>query len=140
MKTCIYLRKSRQDEELEKKEDTDTLARHRSTLLSVAKKQNLDIVEIKEEIVSGGSISSRPKMLQLLDEVKNNTYDAVLCIDLDRLGRGGMQDQGLILDTFKESHTLIITPDKTYDLNNELDEEMTRIKIILCSKRVKNDN
>lgn len=137
MKTCIYLRKSRQDEELEKKEDTDTLARHRSTLLSVAKKQNLDIVEIKEEIVSGGSISSRPKMLQLLDEVKNNTYDAVLCIDLDRLGRGGMQDQGLILDTFKESHTLIITPDKTYDLNNELDEEMTEFKSFFARRELK---
>lgn len=137
MKTCIYLRKSRQDEELEKKEDTDTLARHRSTLLDVAKKQNLDIVEIKEEIVSGGSISSRPKMLQLLDEIKNNTYDAVLCIDLDRLGRGGMQDQGLILDTFKESNTLIITPDKTYNLNNELDEEMTEFKSFFARRELK---
>ena len=121
----MYLRKSRQDEELEKKENTDTLARHRSTLLAVAKKQHLDIIEVKEEIVSGGSISSRPKMIDLLDEVKSNMYDAVLCMDIDRLCRGGMQDQGLILDTFKDSHTLIITPNKTYNLNNELDEEMT---------------
>ena len=28
MKVCMYLRKSRQDEELEKRENTDTLARH----------------------------------------------------------------------------------------------------------------
>lgn len=137
MKTAIYLRKSRQDEELEKKEDTDTLARHRSTLLSIAKKQHLDIIEVKEEIVSGGSINSRPKMIELLEEVKNNMYDAVLCMDLDRLGRGGMQDQGLILDTFKESHTLIITPDKTYDLNNELDEEMTEFKSFFARRELK---
>lgn len=137
MKTAIYLRKSRQDEELEKRENTDTLARHRSTLLSIAKKQHLDIIEVKEEIVSGGSIASRPKMLELLDEVKNNDYDAVLCMDLDRLGRGGMQDQGLILDTFKESHTLIITPDKTYDLNNDLDEEMTEFKSFFARRELK---
>lgn len=137
MKTAIYLRKSRQDEELEKRENTDTLARHRSTLLTIAKKQHLDIIEVKEEIVSGGSVASRPKMLELLEEVKNDKYDAVLCMDLDRLGRGGMQDQGLILDTFKESNTLIITPDKTYDLNNDLDEEMTEFKSFFARRELK---
>ena len=137
MKVAMYLRKSRQDEELEKKENTDTLARHRSTLLQVAKKQYLDIIEVKEEVVSGGSISNRPKMIELLEEVKNNMYDAVLCMDLDRLGRGGMQDQGLILDTFKESNTLIITPDKVYDLNNELDEEMTEFKAFFARRELK---
>ena len=74
MKTCIYLRKSRADEELEKKEDVDTLARHRSTLLEVAKKQDLNVTEIKEEVVSGDSIAKRPKMIQLLEEVENK-YD-----------------------------------------------------------------
>lgn len=137
MKTCIYLRKSRQDEEIEKRENADTLSRHRSTLLSVSKRMNLDIIEVKEEIVSGGSIASRPKMLELLEEVRNNKYDAVLCMDLDRLGRGGMQDQGLILDTFKESNTLIITPDKVYDLNNELDEEMTEFKAFFARRELK---
>ena len=137
MKVCMYLRKSRQDEELEKRENTDTLARHRSTLLEVAKKQHLDIIEVHEEIVSGGSIASRPKMLKLLEEVRNNMYDAVLCMDLDRLGRGGMQDQGLILDTFKETNTLIVTPDKTYDLNNELDEEMTEFKSFFARRELK---
>ncbi len=39
-------------------------------------------------------------------------YDAVLCMDLDRLSRGRMKDQGSILDTFRESDTLIITPEK----------------------------
>lgn len=137
MKTAMYLRKSRQDEELEKRENTDTLSRHRATLLQVARKHHLDIIEVKEEIVSGGSVADRPKMLQLLEEVKNNMYDAVLCMDLDRLGRGGMQDQGLILDTFKESNTLIITPDKTYNLNNELDEEMTEFKAFFARRELK---
>ena len=72
MKVAMYLRKSRQDEELEKRENADTLARHRSTLLEVARKQHLDIIQVKEEVVSGGSIANRPKMIELLDEVKNN--------------------------------------------------------------------
>lgn len=137
MKTCIYLRKSRADEELEKKENVDTLSRHRSTLLEVAKKQNLNVVEIKEEIVSGDSIAKRPKMIQLLEEVENNLYDAVLCMDIDRLGRGDMQDQGRILNTFKETNTLIITPDKTYNLNNDLDEEMTEFKTFFARRELK---
>lgn len=137
MKTCIYLRKSRADEELEKKEKVDTLSRHRSTLLEVSKKQNLDIVEIKEEIVSGDSIAKRPKMIQLLEEVENNLYDAVLCMDIDRLGRGDMQDQGKIINTFKQSNTYIVTPDKTYNLNNELDEEMTEFKTFFARRELK---
>lgn len=137
MKTCIYLRKSRADEELEKKENVDTLARHRSTLLEVAKKQDLNIVEIKEEVVSGDSIAKRPKMIQLLEEVENNTYDAVLCMDIDRLGRGDMQDQGKIINTFKESNTLIVTPDKIYNLNNDLDEEMTEFKTFFARRELK---
>ena len=137
MKTCIYLRKSRADEELEKKEDVDTLARHRSTLLEVAKKQDLNIVEIKEEVVSGDSIAKRPKMIQLLEEVEQNTYDAVLCMDIDRLGRGDMQDQGKIINTFKESNTLIVTPDKIYNLNNDLDEEMTEFKTFFARRELK---
>ncbi|MDY2734715.1 recombinase family protein, partial [Intestinibacter sp.] len=137
MKTCIYLRKSRADEELEKRENVDTLSRHRSTLLEVARKQNLDIIEIKEEIVSGDSIAKRPKMTQLLDEVRNKQYDAVLCMDIDRLGRGDMQDQGLIINTFKETNTIIITPDKTYNLNNDLDEEMTEFKTFFARRELK---
>ena len=131
MKTCIYLRKSRADEELEKKEDVDTLASHRSTLLEVAKNQDLNVIEIKEEIKTGDSIAKRPKMIKLLEEIEKNMYDAVLCMDIDRLGRGDMQDQGRIINTFKKTNTLIITPDKTYNLNNDLDEEMTEFKTFL---------
>ena len=84
MNTCIYLRKSRADEESERKGEYETLSRHRSTLLKVAREQNLSIIEIKEELISGESVSDRPKMIELLDEVKENKYDAVLVMDIDR--------------------------------------------------------
>lgn len=137
MKTAIYLRKSRADEEAENKGEFETLSRHRSTLLKIAREQNLNIVEIKEELVSGESIAYRPKMLELLEEVKNGLYDAVLVMDIDRLGRGNMQDQGLILETFKKSRTKIITPRKTYDLTNEFDEEYSEFEAFMARKELK---
>ncbi len=137
MKVAIYLRKSRQDEEAEKKGEHETLNRHRSTLLKLAKEQNLNVIEIKEEIVSGESVSYRPKMIELLEEVRNKKYDAVLVMDIDRLGRGNMQDQGLILDTFKQSKTKIITPRKVYDLSNEWDEEYSEFEAFMARKELK---
>ena len=41
-------------------------------------------------------------MLRLLKDVEDGCYDAVLCMDLDRLSRGRMRDQGVILDTFRQ--------------------------------------
>lgn len=140
-KICIYLRKSRADEEIEKTlGQGETLAKHRNALLKYAKEKKLNIIEIKEEIVSGDSLFHRPKMLELLKEVENKQYTGVLVMDIDRLGRGGMKDQGIILDAFKDSNTLIITPTKTYNLNNELDEEMTEFKTFFSRRELKTIN
>ena len=53
-------------------------------------------------------------------------------MDLDRLGRGDMKDQGIILETFKESKTKIITPRKTYDLTDEFDEEYSEFEAFMA--------
>jgi site-specific DNA recombinase len=137
-KICIYLRKSRADEELEKTlGQGETLSKHRKALLKFSKEKNLNIVEIKEEIVSGESLFFRPKMLELLKEIENKQYDGVLVMDMQRLGRGDMQDQGIILKTFKTSNTKIITPQKTYDLNNDFDEEYSEFEAFMSRKELK---
>lgn len=136
-RVCIYLRKSRADEEAEKYGERETLEKHRKILLKVAKEMSLNIIKIREEVVSGESLIHRPEMLELLKEVKNKEYDAVLVIDMDRLGRGNMQEQGLILDTFKESKTKIITPRKTYDLQDEFDEEYSEFEAFMARKELK---
>lgn len=137
-RTCIYLRKSRTDEELERTlGEGETLIKHRKALLKFAKEKGLNIVDIKEEIVSGDSIFFRPQMQILLKEVAAKKYTGVLVMDIDRLGRGGMKDQGTILETFKDSKTLIITPSKTYDLNDDIDEEMTEFKTFFARRELK---
>ena len=137
MKTCMYLRKSRADEELEKIGEGSTLNRHRDTLLKKAHEMNLIVVKIHEEIVSGESLNQRPAMLSLLQEVSDGLYDAVLVMDMDRLGRGNMQEQGLILDTFKTSKTKIVTLRKIYDLNDEFDEEYSEFEAFMARKELK---
>jgi len=137
MKIALYLRKSRADEELEKQGQGETLSKHRKALLKFAKERQYDIVEIKEEIVSGESLFHRPKMLELLREVESRLYEGVLVMDMQRLGRGDMQDQGLILKTFKDSSTKIITPQKTYDLANEWDEEYSEFEAFMSRKELK---
>ncbi|SFI99579.1 Site-specific DNA recombinase [Thermoflavimicrobium dichotomicum] len=136
-RVAMYLRKSRADLEAEARGEAETLAKHKKTLLEVAKQQNLNIVKIYQEIISGESIIHRPEMIKLLEEVEQGLYDAVLVMDMDRLGRGNMQDQGYILDTFKRSKTKIITPRKVYDLENEFDEEYSEFEAFMARKEFK---
>ncbi len=135
--TCIYLRKSRSDEEAEKKGDKETLLKHKKALLKYAQENSLNILKIREEIVSGESLMHRPQMLELLKDVESNLYDSVLCMDIDRLGRGNMKEQGLILETFKNSNTKIITPRKIYDLADEFDEEYSEFEAFMARKELK---
>lgn len=136
-RVCMYLRKSRADLEAEARGEGETLSKHRAALLKFAKEQELNIVKIREEIVSGESLMHRPEMLELLREVEQGLYDAVLCMDVDRLGRGNMQEQGLILETFKKADTKIITPRKVYDLNDEFDEEYSEFEAFMARKELK---
>lgn len=131
MKTAIYLRKSRADEQ----NAENTLAKHKETLLEFAAKNNLTVTKIYEEVVSGESIFNRPEMLKLLSELEN--YDAVLCMDIDRLGRGDMQEQGLMMNKFRYTDTKIITPREVYNPGNEKDEMFFEFKGIIARNELK---
>lgn len=126
-----YLRKSRADDPHESIEET--LQKHRELLNGFMEREKIYVApeDIYEEVVSGDSLYARPQMLRLLEAVERGEYEAVLCMDIQRLGRGSMSDQGAILDAFKYSGTKIITPVKTYDLANELDETYTEFETFL---------
>lgn len=84
---CIYLRKSRKDLDAEAMGSGETLARHESIMLDLAKKMNLIIGKIYKEIVSGDSISARPVMQELLEDVENELWAGVLVVEVERLAR-----------------------------------------------------
>ncbi len=131
---AVYLRKSRAEEGLETDE---VLRNHRQWLTECADRHGLDIVAYFPEVVSGESLYARPQMLQMLEAVEAGEYDAVLCMDLDRLSRGRMKDQGIILDAFRDSGTLIVTPDKVYNLTDEIDDELAEFKTFMSRREYK---
>lgn len=134
MDAGLYLRKSRMEEGMDTEE---VLAKHKKDLLEYAQKNKIHIVELYPEVVSGESLYARPQMLRLLQDVEDGHYDCVLCMDLDRLSRGRMKDQGIILDTFRDSGTLIVTPEKTYDLSDDLDDEIAEMKTFISRREYK---
>ena len=134
---CIYLRKSRQDNEAEARGEGETLARHRNTLFELAKRQNLNVVKVYEEVVSGETISARPEMKRLLADVEKGIWAGVLVMEVERLARGDTSDQGTVAKTFQYSDTRIITPLKTFDPRNEFDEEYFEFSLFMSRREHK---
>ena len=132
MTAAVYLRKSRADEG-----DPDALHRHRETLLAFAREHQMDVAEIFQEIVSGESLYLRPQMLHLLEGVREGRFQAVLCMDIDRLGRGDMVSQGVILDCFRTAACKIVTPRRVYDLSNEMDETYSEFEAFMARQEYK---
>lgn len=138
MKVFEYLRKSRSEEN-----DPDALSKHRQKLEEFAMANDLQIIRIFEEIVSGENLYLRPQMLSLLSEIAQteNTNEtapqAILCMDIDRLGRGDMTSQGIIFETLKRYQVQIITPQRRYDLNDDLDETYTEFEAFMARQEYK---
>lgn len=132
---AVYLRKSRGDPE---DESIDvTLAKHREILFDFAKRSKLPVSEIYFEVVSGDGLFVRPQMLRLIADIEKDMFSGVICMDIDRLGRVDTKDRGIILDTFKEHNTKIITPSKTYDLSDEIDEFSTEMQMLFARQELK---
>ena len=131
---AIYLRKSRADADLEARGEGETLARHENQLLALARKLDLDIVQIYREIVSGDTIAARPEMQKMLSAVSDGLFEGVLVMEIERLARGETIDQGIVAQTFKFSGTKIITPTKTYDPANEFDQEYFEFALFMSRR------
>lgn len=134
---CIYLRKSRADDNVGNQTTEDVLRRHENALLELGRKMNLNITKIYREVVSGDTIASRPVVQEMLGAVESGYWDGVLVMEVERLARGDTIDQGIISQTFKYSDTKIITPVKTYNPNNEFDEEYFEFGLFMSRREYK---
>lgn len=132
-----YLRKSRMDTDFDEVSVEETLNRHRKILESFCKERRLNVVETLEEVVSGESLSSRPKMLRLLELVNTGMYAGVVCIDIERLSRGSSLESGYIMQVLQANNCKIIIPSKIYDLQNESDEQFTDMKFMFSRYELK---
>lgn len=139
-KYCMYLRKSRADSDLETREAVDVLARHEQRLSELAMRLGIHVDAIYREVVSGETIASRPVMQQLLSEIEQDVWNGVLVVEVERLARGDTIDQGIVSQAFKYSNTLIITPTKIYDPENEFDEEYFEFGLFMSRREYKTIN
>lgn len=137
---AIYLRKSREDREIEKYEGVDTLDRHRKTLLKFAEEHNMSIGHVYEEVVSGETIAERDEMKKLIRDVESGMWQGVLVMEVQRLARGETEDQGVVARVFKYSSTKIVTPGKIYNPNNEFDEEYFEFGLFMSRREYKTIN
>ena len=119
----MYLRKSRSDNPDESVEEV--LSKHEKLLQDYfIRELGHPIPEdcIYREIVSGGeNIADREEMCKILAKIESPDVDGVACADPQRLSRGSLTDCDLLIDTFRYSKTLVVTPVMVYDLENKME-------------------
>lgn len=125
-----YIRRSRKDEEREKRTGEDTLAEQKALMRNVL--DNMEIpYEQKFEIGSGDKIATRPVFQEVLQELEVGKYDAVAVKEISRLGRGSYTDMGRIYDLITNKRIFIVTPYKIYDPKNDSDLRQIRFEMFL---------
>lgn len=119
----MYLRKSRADNPDESVEEV--LSKHEKLLQDYFVREiGHQIPEdcIYREVVSGGeNIADREEMRKVLARIESNEVVGVACADPQRLSRGSLTDCDLLIDTFRYSKTLVVTPVMVYDLENKME-------------------
>ena len=130
-RSVCYLRRSRQDLEREKRTGEDTLSTQKKIMEKVLNDLCIPY-EIVEEIGSGDKIETRPVFQQVLTWLHEGKYDSIAVKEIARLGRGSYSDMGLIFDIINEKNIYIITPYKTYDVNNASDARQIRFELFFA--------
>ena len=81
------------------------------------------------EIVSGEKISTRPEFQKVLRKFESPKTKAILCVEPQRLTRGDLEEMGFLMKRLKYTSTLVVTPERIYDLREEYDWEAFERKL-----------
>ena len=117
-----YLRKSRSDDPLLTVEEV--LSKHEAMLDEWAEKHLGAVVPEENkyrEVVSGETIAERPEINRVLRLIESPRYKAGAVVEPQRLTRGDLEDIGRLMKLLKHTNTLVITPQRIYDLRDEYD-------------------
>lgn len=119
----VYERKSRADNPDESVEEV--LAKHERLLQDYFTRElGHPIPEdcIYREIVSGGeNIADREEICKVLARMEDANVIGVAVVDPQRLSRGSLTDCDLLIDKFRYTKTLVITPTMVYNLENKME-------------------
>ncbi len=119
-----YLRKSRSDNPSLSVEEV--LAKHEK-MLDDWSMDHLGALVPEEnkyrEIVSGETIEDRPMIKEVLKRIESPRIKAIKVVEVQRLSRGDLEDAGKIIKLLRFTNTMVITPIKVYNLENEYDRD-----------------
>ena len=121
----MYLRKSRADDPLISIEEV--LHNHQAEIDEWCERNLNGLIPTEnrfKEIVSGESISDRPVFQQVLKLIEKPNIKAVIIKELSRLGRPDTMEIGMISKIFRFTSTIVITPEKIFDITDEFERDM----------------
>ena len=119
-----YLRKSRSDDPMLSVEEV--LEKHEHRLDEWSEKHlGAKVPEENKyrELGSGETIADRPAFQQLLKRIESPKIKAIKVVEIQRLSRGDLEDAGRLMKLLRYTNTLVITPERSFDLRQEYDRD-----------------
>lgn len=129
---CLYARKSSESDERQAMSIDSQI----KEMLELAKKDNLQVKEIREESHSAKASGQRPVFNKVIEDIEKGTFSGILTWAPDRLSRNA-GDLGRLVDLMDQNKLLQI---KTYSqvFSNNPNEKF--LLMILCSQaKLEND-
>ncbi|MEG3071088.1 MAG: recombinase family protein [Candidatus Syntrophopropionicum ammoniitolerans] len=130
----MYLRKSREDVEHEKRTGKDALQAHRERLSELLLSKGISGWVERAEVKTGDTIAGRPMFRRILNKdipAAAGKKIAICITEISRLGRGDMEDAGRIYKTVINYNIWLITPHKEYNPQNSADLRQIRFELFL---------
>lgn len=133
LKYCLYSRKSTEAED----KQALSIESQVKEMQTLAERDNLHIVEIKREAHSSKEVGQRPVYNQMLSEIKEGKFNAILTWAPDRLSRNA-GDLGSVVDLMDQGKLIEI---KTYGqkFTNNPNEKFL-LMILGSQAKLENDN
>ncbi len=132
-KYCLYARKSTESEERQ----VLSIDSQIKEMLELAEREGLDVVELKRESHSAKETGQRPVFNEIVDEIKEGKFNAILTWAPDRISRNA-GDLGKIVDLMDSGALLEI---RTYGqkFSNNPNEKFL-LMILGSQAKLENDN
>jgi len=119
-----YLRKSRSDDPALTVEEV--LEKHDTRLNEFTERMfggKIPEQNVFREVASSETIDGRPEMLRMLKTMESPKVKGIVTVDVQRLSRGDLEDAGRLIKLLRYTNTLVITPERIYDVRDEDDRE-----------------
>lgn len=133
LKYCLYARKSSESDERQAMSIDSQI----KEMTALAEREQLQVVDIKQESHSAKLSGARPLFMEMLAELNDSKYNAILTWAPDRLSRNA-GDLGSLVDIIDQKKLLRI---RTYGQSFSDNPAEKFLLMILCSQaKLENDN